>query len=1028
MKSLQAIILLCGLVFLSLESYNAQPFCSPLIPNIDPNNLPKLPQEFQTRIELNILHENRSEDLFVKFDWYDKKAEIIKRERAKTSRTVFFFDKNEVFYIEQKQCSAMKLNESSSNIFFGLAFDGTTYNMQESNYFFHFNNGYPTVKVETTSWRDIPATRFQSCQNWPEVNGNVLIDYYFSNPNHGYPINYYQGFKELPIAIMIEGFININTPDQKKIKIEYNFFEFRTAIERKFDLFTLPSGVYCNGQTIKEEIPQIPDSFSFSEEIIAQRFNFETNSRVHYSKPLKAVRYDFEGSKIISPWFIEGSYKAIHDFNSGVGYAINIDNKNCLMYPMGTLSIDRNDIFPTEKGFESIIQLKNPEEFFYLDDSYVYAGQRYERDIFCDVFVSRRTDIKVGNFTNIPVLVEFFFQNLIANYDEGSDKKEQVVPLSVHVTIEANGLKIVNHIYNFDSELYKRKFDISECFNGKDKVLFGMRFRIPEGMDKEEFEKKYGRVILEPFEKEVMKSFGSLEYSPLRIVPSTIEFNRDSFTINSGITATAPAINHFRKMDNTRIDNSKARYTYRVDSPDKCASLCLNKDDMKSVTNNPDFNCRSFDFCTDTNPSDFLCSFYNLTISDQDVTSESADVCEHYSKSTKEYDSATVDELYGSLKEAVLRKQFKFDYQTESKAVLTFDPTDIFDANQQTNGDSSSGFGFTSFFERFDTFLRENDLNETYINQNPSVFLRKKSLITIDECSRLCITEPTFDCQTISYNDQTQECKWSSLLLLTPNSTVFATSIQISEESTILIRDPLYNYIEYPFKVTALVDYSVTDVSSPNECAFNCDKESNLKCRSFNLCKKDDEKYRCLLSNTNIHNTEKDPNVVYSAICSHYSKRAITDFELAIGTQLSVTPQTTLKNSSIEGCAEICSLQDSFFCRSFDFEITTRTCYLYEENLKDKKFIDLGIKSNPNFEHYSRLYYEENGILKQIQPKTPKSGSKYGAGTIIGVVIAVLIAGLLVGIAIGFAYTKFTNRANLLPVMKFTNPNYQEKS
>lgn len=71
-----------------------------MILNKDPSNLPKLPQEFQTRIEINVLHENKSEELFVKFDYYDKKGEIIKRTRDKKSRTIYFFDKNELFYLE----------------------------------------------------------------------------------------------------------------------------------------------------------------------------------------------------------------------------------------------------------------------------------------------------------------------------------------------------------------------------------------------------------------------------------------------------------------------------------------------------------------------------------------------------------------------------------------------------------------------------------------------------------------------------------------------------------------------------------------------------------------------------------------------------------------------------------------------------------------------------------------------------------------------------------------------------------------
>ena len=52
---------------------------------------------------------------------------------------------------------------------------------------------------------------------------------------------------------------------------------------------------------------------------------------------------------------------------------------------------------------------------------------------------------------------------------------------------------------------------------------------------------------------------------------------------------------------------------------------------MKALTRNPEFECKSFDFCSDATPSDFVCVFYNRTISDDDVVVESAPVCEHYS-------------------------------------------------------------------------------------------------------------------------------------------------------------------------------------------------------------------------------------------------------------------------------------------------------------------------------------------------------------------------------------------------------------
>lgn len=62
--------------------------------------MPKLPDEFQTRIEINSIKEQKGMEIFVMFDLYDKKAEIIRRVQNKNSRTIFYFDRNEQFFLQ----------------------------------------------------------------------------------------------------------------------------------------------------------------------------------------------------------------------------------------------------------------------------------------------------------------------------------------------------------------------------------------------------------------------------------------------------------------------------------------------------------------------------------------------------------------------------------------------------------------------------------------------------------------------------------------------------------------------------------------------------------------------------------------------------------------------------------------------------------------------------------------------------------------------------------------------------------------
>ena len=84
-------------------------------------------------------------------------------------------------------------------------------------------------------------------------------------------------------------------------------------------------------------------------------------------------------------------------------------------------------------------------------------------------------------------------------------------------------------------------------------------------------------------------------------------------------------------MDQTRIDPEKVKYKFKVDSPTKCASLCNSKTDMSSITQNNDFRCRSFDYCSESGTTNYYCSFYDSIITDPDIVSQNAPTCDHYS-------------------------------------------------------------------------------------------------------------------------------------------------------------------------------------------------------------------------------------------------------------------------------------------------------------------------------------------------------------------------------------------------------------
>jgi hypothetical protein len=70
-----------------------------------------------------------------------------------------------------------------------------------------------------------------------------------------------------------------------------------------------------------------------------------------------------------------------------------------------------------------------------------------------------------------------------------------------------------------------------------------------------------------------------------------------------------------------------------------------------------------------------------------------------------------------------------------------------------------------SFFKRFEQRFQAT-FNMGVVSANASLFIRERIGLTIDECARLCLSEPAFQCETLSYEPVLRECKWSSLTAL----------------------------------------------------------------------------------------------------------------------------------------------------------------------------------------------------------------------------------------------------------------------
>ena len=75
------------------------------------------------------------------------------------------------------------------------------------------------------------------------MNANFLIDFYFSTPEFEQSVSFDDKYKQVPLGAIVNGYYNLDSSSQNGNSIlnEYSFFEFRTRVDIRDDLFVVIS-------------------------------------------------------------------------------------------------------------------------------------------------------------------------------------------------------------------------------------------------------------------------------------------------------------------------------------------------------------------------------------------------------------------------------------------------------------------------------------------------------------------------------------------------------------------------------------------------------------------------------------------------------------------------------------------------------------------------------------------------------------------------------------------------------------------
>lgn len=58
---------------------------------------------------------------------------------------------------------------------------------------------------------------------------------------------------------------------------------------------------------------------------------------------------------------------------------------------------------------------------------------------------------------------------------------------------------------------------------------------------------------------------------------------------------------------------------------------------------------------------------------------------------------------------------------------------------------------------------KDTDLDREEVKKRPTLILRERVGVSVDECARLCVGEAAFICELMTYGKANRECKWTSL-------------------------------------------------------------------------------------------------------------------------------------------------------------------------------------------------------------------------------------------------------------------------
>ncbi|XP_064605994.1 uncharacterized protein LOC135470876 [Liolophura sinensis] len=929
------------------------PYCVPTQPGTVGGtgpSLPSLPNTFQTIVEANFINTQVSMDVKEYFDATANRGAYVLKTGGSEIFMVYSYDTNELFQ-DTMICKTTNLTGNADKFVFGETdIDGAPH-IFTSNGAMRFGSKFGEKYIGQDQIRGINVDHWQACIYWESIKAYFTVDYYFTMKNWTAPIHQSQ----IPVRAWVQG-VGIDVDGHlHAFNHYYDYFAFAPGISDP-TVFETPKGIVCPDRIVTMDVPKLTGQYSYREEIIFPSDAVLQTADVWYDSNYKLVRYDYRTEEPMSPFYTTNPLSEIHDYNTGVSYAIDKVQGNCTMTPLENNSFDVSLNYSQTNHGQYVEQMRSSLGLFYLDDNYSYEGQRTIAGIVCDVFISRRTDfIPDPSFGIVNSTFEYYF--LAEDWSEiaqtGLDEGTRI-PIRLEVNTFDDGYYAVYNFFDFDQEHPDlNNFDITPCFNQDQRI--DMQITFPgDFVDDVEDHLKY-------FELDTRLKIAELaNISPIRVQHSSVKYNYGTIFYRASMLETAPPTAKFHKYSGQVLEYNNDKTLTDVATEDDCSYLCLSE---------TSFNCLSFDLC----PQKRIC--YLSKLATEDGTLVGNDVCSHYSRNVRAsyINEVSLSNAYLLLKDNVYRDMLTIilslgsgESQTYVANSIREDITlpDNINTRQLTGNDNIKQF-----------FPLRNFL---FLGNADNVLTQ----VSVDDCATACVDEDLFVCQAFEYNFNNARCELSSRH---PSQRTYMHKFTKVPGTVMLGQsDMVYQKVVYS-----------------TQCAKLCVDLHEFPCKSFDYCP---DEQACILGRTHMldipeENKQADPG------CDHYSRNYFDDFKFMSGKEVALKNNMIVEGVTLAECSKLCGDQGDS-CMGFDFCGNDTICRITSDSVKNVGQVT--ILDSSYCDHYARQYYTDGSKVTAYSVKNSQdSNLKYSAGAMTGLAFGVLIFGCLITLAAAIAFRKF---------------------